>query len=325
MNINDITIKNYELDKAEETLKFLLEQKKEYISNSRAKNTVKSYKSDWKHFMQWCKHNQLSYLPTNDDAYSLYLSNLATRGFKVSTIRRRMSSIAQAHLVAGYPSPTTAHIKVVWAGIKRVHGTTEIGKLPVVVDIVRQMLNELPDKLQGVRDRAILLIGFAGAFRRSELVSLDIESISVVKEGLIVQVNKSKTDQEGKGESIGIPYGMFEQTCPVRAYINWIQAAGLKSGPVFRSINRHNQVSHTRLSDKSVALIVKRYINAVGLDEKLYSGHSLRAGFATTAAMLGKSERSIMDQTRHRSEAMVRKYIRMGSFFKENAAGNIGL
>ncbi|MNW33150.1 site-specific tyrosine recombinase XerD [compost metagenome] len=217
MNSNDITIKDNELDKAEETLKYLLEQKKEYISNSRAKNTVKSYKSDWKHFMQWCKHNQLNYLPTNDEIYSLYLSSLATRGFKVSTIRRRMSSIAQAHLVAGYPSPTTAHIKVVWAGIKRVHGTTEIGKLPVVVDIVKQMLNELPDKLQGVRDRAILLIGFAGAFRRSELVSLDIESVSVVKEGLIIQVDKSKTDQEGKGESIGIPYGMFEQTCPVRA------------------------------------------------------------------------------------------------------------
>ncbi|KJD42650.1 integrase [Paenibacillus terrae] len=320
-----MSIKSNELDKAEETLKFLLEQKKEYISNSKAKNTVKSYSSDWQHFTQWCKHNQLGYLPTNDENYSLYLSSLAIEGYRVSTIRRRMSSIAQAHLVAGHPSPTTAHIKVVWAGIRRVHGASEIGKLPVVIDILKLMLNELPDKLQGIRDRAVLLIGFAGAFRRSELVSLDIEFVSIVREGLIIQLNKSKTDQEGKGESIGIPYGSFEETCPVRAYIDWIQAANLKSGPVFRSINRHNQVSQSRLSDKSVALIVKRYVNEAGLDEKLYAGHSLRAGLATTAAMLGKSERAIMDQTRHRSEAMVRKYIRMGSIFKENAASNIGL
>lgn len=315
---NDLITTNLELEK-------LNEQAKKYLENAKSNNTIKSYQSDFKHFKEWCELNGLTYLPTNDKIYSWYLSSLVDDGLKLSTIRRKMSSIAQAHLIAGYPSPTTAQIKAVWTGIKRIHGFSETGKQPIVIDILKQMLAVLPNKLIGTRDRALLLIGFSGALRRSELVNLDVEHIGLTKEGMTVLIAKSKTDQDGKGETIGIPYGTLEDTCPVRAYVTWIKEAGISTGPIFRSVNRHNHVSDNRLSDRSVALVIKRYAEAIDLNKDDFAGHSLRSGLATTAAMQGKSERSIMKQTRHRSDAMVRKYIRMGSLFTENAADGIGL
>lgn len=275
--------------------------------------------------MKWCERFNLPSLPTNEETFAVYLTNLAHDGKKTSTIQRRMSAITRYHIEAGFPSPKTKRVKIVWAGIRRDLGTAEIGKLPVEIDTLKLMLNELPDSLIGIRDRSILLIGFAGALRRSEIVKLDIGDLKIVKEGLVLNIRHSKTDQEGKGESIAIPYGSNEETCPVRAFQAWIRASNIAAGPLYRSINRHHQINENRLSDRAVALIVKRYIEAIGLDERLYSGHSLRSGLATTAAMSGKSERSIMAQTRHRSEAMVRKYIRMGSLFVENAAADIGL
>ncbi|WP_260867111.1 site-specific integrase [Paenibacillus sp. Y412MC10] len=314
-----------ELDLAEIELAEIMDKTKEYLSKAKAQNTVKGYRTDFLQFKTWCEQYQLPYLPTNDQTYALYLSSLAIDGAKMSTIRRKMSSIAQAHSLSGHPSPTTAQIKAVWSGIRRVHGTAETGKQPILIDTLKLMLGVLPDKLLGVRDKALLLIGFAGALRRSELVNLDVEHITVTKEGLTLLIVSSKTDQEAKGETIGIPYGANDETCPVKAYVAWIKEAGIVNGPIFRPINRHNQVSDKRLSDKAVALVVKRYVEAIGLNKDDYAGHSLRSGLATTAAMQGKSERSIMKQTRHRSDAMVRKYIRMGSLFIENAASGIGL
>lgn len=310
---------------AEQTLHTLLKQTQDYVNNSKSENTLKSYRSDWRHFVEWCEKYNLPSRPTDEETYALYLSSLALEGKKASTIQRRISAITQAHTLVGFDSPTTTRVKTVWAGIRRMHGTVETGKLPITVDTLKEMLNVMPDKLIGVRDRALLLIGFSGAFRRSELVNLDVGDIEISREGLTIKIRKSKTDQEGKGEVIGIPYGLKEETCPVRAYLSWLETSNIQTGPIFRSINRHGHLSDKRLSDRSVALIVKRYIELIGLDEAKYAGHSLRSGLATTAAMLGKSERAIMNQTRHRSEAMVRKYIRMGSLFSENAASNIGL
>lgn len=310
---------------AEQTLHILLEQTQKYVNNAKSDNTIKSYRSDWRHFVEWCEKFGLPSRPTDEETYALYLSSLALEGKKASTIQRRISAITQAHTLVGFDSPTTTRIKTVWAGIRRMHGAVETGKLPITIDTLKEMINVLPDKLIGVRDRALLLIGFSGAFRRSELVNLDVKDIEISREGLTIKVRKSKTDQEGRGEVIGVPYGSKEETCPVKAYLSWLDASNVQLGPIFRSINRHGQVSDKRLSDRAVALIVKRYIELIGLDDSKYAGHSLRSGLATTAAMLGKSERSIMNQTRHRSEAMVRKYIRMGSLFKENAAANIGL
>jgi len=310
---------------AEKQLLLLIEQAKDYSKNAKSANTLKSYRKDWEHFTNWCETFSLNSLPANEDTFALYLSALAIDGYKASTIQRRMSAISVAHSVAGFESPTTSKVKVVWAGIKRSIGTAEKGKLPIVIDTLKAILQTLPQSLSGTRDRALLLIGFAGALRRSELVSLDVNDINITNEGLILNLRSSKTDQEGQGTPIGIPYGEFESSCPVRSYIAWLKASGIEYGPVFRPINRHGQLSDKRLSDRAVALIVKRWISEVGMNESDYSGHSLRSGLATSAAMLGKSERSIMEQTRHTSTTMVRRYIRMGSLFNENAAKNIGL
>ena len=186
------------------------------------------------------------------------------------------------------------------------------------------MVATLPDNLLGLRDRALLLIGFAGAFRRSELVSLDVEDVEECAEGLRVTLRRSKTDQEGAGEVKGIPYGRKLETCPVRALRAWLEAAGITAGPIFRSVNRHGQVQPGRLSDKAVALVVKRAAEAAGFDATRYAGHSLRTGLTTSAAAAGVQERDIMRQTGHRSVNMVRRYIREGELFRSNAAAQVG-
>ncbi len=179
--------------------------------------------------------------------------------------------------------------------------------------------------LIGARDRALILLGFAGAFRRSELVGLDVEDCAFGKDGLTVTLRRSKTDQDGAGRKIGIPYGSNPETCPVRTVQAWLEEAGSDAGPLFRSINRHGQVRTGRLSGIDVARIVKKLAVRAGLDPAKYAGHSLRAGHATSAAIAGASERSIMRQTGHRSVQMVRRYIRDGSLFRENSAGKLGL
>ena len=187
------------------------------------------------------------------------------------------------------------------------------------------MVAGLPEGLLGIRDRALLLVGFAGAFRRSELVGLDIADLDFNHDGLTVTLRRSKTDQEGEGRKVGLPYGSNPSTCPVRSLQAWIEASAIEAGPVFRSVNRHGRLQPDRLSDKAVALVVKRRAEAAGLDPSRYAGHSLRAGLATAAANAGVSERAIMAQTGHRSVQMVRRYIRDGSLFRENAAAKVGL
>ncbi|NHN34768.1 site-specific integrase [Paenibacillus sp. S3N08] len=299
---------------------------KTYQSASKADNTRKSYKTNWHHFEDWCEQHRLPSLPTNEETYGLYLTALANSGYKASTISRRMSTIATAHELAGHASPNTKNIRsVIWAGIRRLHGVEEKGKQPIVLEVLLPMLAAIPNSLLGARDRAMVLLGFAGAFRRSELVGLDVEDIGFVPKGLVVNIRRSKTDQEGKGQSIGIPRGTKPETCPVTAYQAWIEAAGLTSGPVFRPMNRHGAILPKRLSDRAVARVVKIYAAAAGLDETEFAGHSLRSGLATVSWQAGKSERAIMVQTRHTTVASVRKYIRPKSLFIENAADGIGL
>jgi integrase len=187
------------------------------------------------------------------------------------------------------------------------------------------MLATCEDGPLGIRDRALLLIGFAGAFRRSELTSLDVADLDFIGNGMTIRLRRSKTDQEGRGETVGIPWGANRETCPVLALQAWLDTAAITTGPIFRPIDRHGNIRPQRLSDRAVALIVKRHAEAAGLDAAKYSGHSLRAGLATSAAMGGASERAIMRQTRHRSLPMVRRYIREGDLFRENAAAQVGL
>jgi integrase len=236
--------------------------------------------------------------------------------------------ISQAHKAADLDtaSPTTSSlVRRTHAGIRRTLGTAQQGKAPALVDDLKRMLHKVPSTRVGLRDRALLLLGFAGAFRRSELISLDVADLEFTRAGLIVTLRKSKTDQEGKSRRLGVPYGSNEGTCPVRSLQAWLESAHIQEGPVFRSLDRFLRVQPGRLSDKAVALIVKKRAKAVGLDPARYAGHSLRAGLATSAAAAGASERMIMSQTGHRSADMVRRYIREGNLFTSNAAGMVGL
>ena len=210
-------------------------------------------------------------------------------------------------------------------GLRRELGTAPVRKKPVLVADLQEVLKRIPDSLPGKRDRALLLLGFAGAFRRSELVGLNVEDIEKTPDGMVVHIRRSKTDQEGQGREVGIPPGAADATCPIRAVSEWSAAAKISSGPLFRSVNRHGQVLPRRLSGEGVAMVVKRYIEKLGYDPARFAAHSLRAGLATSAAAAGKSERAIMNQTGHRSVTTVRRYIRDGNLFRENAAGKIGL
>jgi integrase len=297
----------------------------EFIQQSKAKNTLRAYRADWAHFESWCKSNGQSSLPAAGDTVALYVADLSAT-HKPATLTRRLSAISQAHQIAGLDTPTgSARVRLVMAGIRRTKGTAQIGKTPVLVEDLKRMMSRLPDGLLGVRDRALLLVGFCGAFRRSELVALDVADGSVTREGLTIMIRRSKTDQEAEGRKIGIPYAAHLETCAVRSLQEWFEKSGITEGPLFRPINRHGKMAAARLSAAAVGEIVKKYAASVGLDAADFAGHSLRSGLATSAAAAGASERSIMAQTGHRSLNMVRRYIKEGSLFRENAAATVGL
>ncbi|MHB9027104.1 MAG: tyrosine-type recombinase/integrase, partial [Armatimonadota bacterium] len=270
-----------------------------YIAASKAASTRRAYATDWRDFTEWCAWKGVPALPAAPATVAAYLSALADGGKKASTINRRAAAIRFAHKVAGYDSPTSsALVEATTAGIRRQIGTAQQGKAPAVTEDVRRMIATLPDTLRGTRDRALLLVGFAGAFRRSELVGLDLDDVTFCPEGMVVTLRRSKTDQEGEGQRKGIPCGTSEDTCPVRALQRWLEASGAmgsEPGPLFRAVNRWGGLGE-RLSPIDVARAVKKAARAAGLDARRYSGHSLRAGLATAAAAAGVRERDIMRQ-----------------------------
>lgn len=298
---------------------------RDYATASRSPNTRRAYEADWRSFSTWCQIRGFDALPAAAEAVALYLTDLADH-CKPSTLARRVTAIAQAHRSAGFASPTKDEVvRRVLSGIRRLHGTATRQVRPVVTEDLRRMVSVCGDDPAGIRDRALLLVGFAGAFRRSELAALDVGDIQKVRDGVIITLRRSKTDQEGEGRQIGVPYGSNPITCPVRAFQDWVDVAEITDGPLFRSISRHGNISEQRLSDKSVAMIIKRRAEEAGLDPTTVSGHSLRAGLATAAAAAGVSERVIAQTTGHRSMTVLRRYIRTGSLFTENAAAAVGL
>lgn len=296
-----------------------------YIDSAKADATVRGYRSDWRQFLAWCTERRLDALPAAPETVALYLT--AQAGVKATaTLQRHLTSISQAHQHAGHDTPTTAPVvRQTWRGIRRTFGTASVGKAPARTAEVRAMVATLDDRLISVRDRALLLVGFAGAFRRSELVALDVDDLADTADGLVVTVRRSKTDQEGAGETIGVPYGSDPSTCPVRAYRAWLEAAGITAGPVFRPVDRHSHMADRRLGDRAVAEVVKRCAAAAGLDPAQYAGHSLRAGLITAAAEAGVAERDIMRQSRHKSVPVMRRYIRGATVWQANAAAAVGL
>lgn len=302
-----------------------LEEARAYLRLARSANTRRAYRADWAGFSAWCEERGRESLPADPETLILYLTELA-RTYKAATLTRRLSAISQAHQAAGCASPTeVAAVRGVMAGIRRAKGTAAGAKQPVLIGDLKAMLAALPENLLGIRDRALLLVGFAGAFRRSELVALDWDDVEFTKDGLAVTIRRSKTDQAAEGRKIGIPYGHEAAACPFRALEAWRDRAGGDHGPVFRPLDRHGNALPGRLSDKGVARVVKRSVAASGGDPARFAGHSLRAGLATAAALGGASERSIMNQTGHRSLAILRRYIRDGSLFQENAVAKTGL
>jgi len=296
-----------------------------YIDAATAPNTRRAYRSDWDDFTRWCMAHGLLSLPATPETVALYLAALAAVT-KVSTVGRRLTAIAKAHRAAGYETPTKSEaVHLTMRGIRRTHGVAPNQKAPAVLADLRAMLAVLPNNLIGARDRALLLLGFAGAFRRSELVSLDVADLAFGERGLTVTLRRSKGDQEGEGAKKGIPFGRHALTCPVGAVRDWLDMSAISEGALFRPINRHGQVGEARLGDKAVALVVKRAAAAAGLDPAKYAGHSLRAGLATSAAAGGAQERHIMRQTGHRSVTMLRRYTRDGELFRDNAAAIAGL
>lgn len=288
-------------------------------------NTRRSYASDWNDFRNWCHRRSRVALPASPDTVGIYLT-ARSRTHKVSTLSRRLTTIGKVHRAWGKQNPVSdERVRRVWRGILRDKGEAPERKSPTLTSDIRKMVAELDDDLAGLRDRALLLFGFAGAMRRSDLVGLNVGDLKLAEEGFVVHVRRSKTDQSGKGRKIGIPYGEHAETCPVRAILGWLEKSGIERGAIFRKVNRHGQLEGERLSDRSVAEIVKRTCQAAKIDPKSYSGHSLRAGLATAAAMAGVEERVIQGQTGHKSLKVLRTYIREGSLFRNNAAKKVGL
>lgn len=303
----------------------LLEELARYEKKALPENTRRAYRNDWRDFRTWCERRQRMALPAKPETVALYLTARA-KTHKVSSLSRRLTVIGKIHGAAGKPNPVKdERVRRVWQGILRDKGEATSRKTPTLVTDLRKMLRALPEGLAGSRDRALLLFGFAGAMRRSELVALNFGDLVLTDDGFVVTLRRSKTDQTGKGRRIGIPYGEHEETCPVKAMLAWLEQSGIERGALFRKVNRHGQLEGPRLSDKSVALVVKRVLKAAGINPANFSGHSLRAGLATAAAIAGVDERAIQEQTGHRSLKVLRTYIREGSLFRNNAARKVGL
>jgi integrase len=309
---------------------FLLDAGRSYLAASKSDATRRAYSSDMATYVAWCRARGLHAVPGIPEAIAAYLAELAQLGRKASTITRAAAAIGEAHAAAGCASPReSAVVRAMLKGIRRRLGTAPRQKAPLLAgdlrDLVRRYL--AGGGLAAARDRALLLVGFAGGFRRGELVALDLDDVRFVDDGLEVFVRRSKTDQEGVGSKIGIPFGSAPDVCPVRALRAWLREldhvdvdAGDQPRPIFREVTRHGRVGRARLGAQAVARVVKRLAAAGGLDPDTFGGHSLRAGFITSAARAGKLERDIMRQSRHRSVVTVRGYIREGELFKDNAA-----
>jgi len=305
----------------ENNSKLSLKSKKR-LQKSKADNTLRAYESDWLDFYDWCAHAKLQALPAEPETIVNYINDLADNA-KANTVSRRLSAISENHKAASYLDNNPCRsglVRNALDAIKREKGTMQRGKSPVLMEDLQNMVVFFDTTdIAGIRDKALLLTGFMGAFRRSELVGIDIEDLTFTNEGVIILLAKSKGDQEGQGQYVAIPYSTSPTLCAVASLKCWLEFSQLQSGPLFRPLTKNKQLRNQRLTNQSVALIVKKYIGLAGLNAADFSGHSLRRGFATSAAQHDVDERSIMQQTRHKSEKMVRRYIEQGNMFKNNA------
>jgi len=309
-------------------IKALQEETLLNLKSSKANNTIRAYKSDFKDFALFCAQNGFKSLPSEPKIISLYLTHLSTKEAKMSTLKRRLVSIGVIHKLQGHYLDTK-HPSIIEniMGIKRRKGSFQKGKKPLLINDLKMLINVIDknhnEEIMRVRDRSIILIGFSGGFRRNEIVSLDYDDLDFVSEGLKINLKRSKTDQFGEGSVKGLPYFDNSQYCPVLSVKKWIEISNIEKGPLFRRFSKGSKLTDNRLTDQTVALLIKKYLKLAGIESKNYSGHSLRSGFATSAAESGAEERSIMAMTGHKSTEMVRRYIKEANLFKNNALNKI--
>jgi site-specific recombinase XerD len=285
------------------------------IRLSKSLNTIRAYKSDFNHFIEFCKKNSFKSLPAESKVVSFYLTHLSGTS-KVSTLKRRLASISVVHKLKGHYIDIKHPLIIEnLMGIQRKKGVFQKSKNPILINELKEIINVIEknntNELKKNRDKALILIGFSGGFRRSELVNIDLEDIEFTKEGLKIFIKRSKTDQSGEGMTKAIPYFKEKSFCPVIFLKKWIEVSNIKKGLLFN------------ISDKMVAILIKRYLSKAGFDSKKYSGHSLRSGFATVAADFGADEKSIMNMTGHKTTQMVRRYIKEANLFKNNPLNKI--
>ena len=308
-------------------LKSLHEDTLNNLKNSKANNTLRAYKSDFRDFGSFCNSHGLKSLPTEPKIIALYLTHLS-KSSKISTLRRRLVSISMVHKMKGHYLDMKHPIIIEnLLGIKRTKGSIQRGKKPLLINDLKAIINVITEQnikeIIKIRDITIVLIGFGGGFRRSELISIDFEDLEFVEEGLKITLRKSKTDQYGEGMVKGLPYFKNQIYCPVSNIKKWINISNIKSGPIFRRFTKGAKLLDKRLTDQTVVLLIKKYLKMAGIENTNYSGHSLRSGFATVAADSGADERSIMSMTGHKTTQMVRRYIQESNLFKNNALNKI--
>lgn len=300
----------------------------DYRTRAKSLNTMKAYRCDWAHFESWCSNSGIEALSATPDIIAGYVADIAA-SFRTGTVERRLTAIRHVLRQAGQSGyRDDPALRETVNGIRRANGTHQQGKSAISIALLRAMVERLPSSTAGLRDRALLLLGYAAALRRSEIVGLDVDDVEEAPEGLILHIRRSKMDQTGRGEEVGVVFGTSPATCSVRAFRAWLNSSGIKTGPVFRPIDRHGNVSHLRLSGAAVAQIVQRAALNTGMsaDEVARLGaHSLRSGHATAAARAGVPERSIANQGRWKSTRALRQYVRHGSLFVENSSASIGL
>ena len=309
-------------------IKALQEETLINLQSSKASNTVRAYKSDFSDFGLFCAQNGFKSLPSEPKVVSLYLTHLSTKDAKMSTLKRRLVSIGVIHKLKGHYLDTK-HPAIIEniMGIKRRKGSFQKAKKPLIINSLKKIINVIDqqkkEEIKKLRDRSIILIGFSGGFRRNEIVSLDYDDLDFVPEGLKLRIRRSKTDQFGEGFTKALPYFDSSQYCPVVSLKKLLDLSKIRSGPVFRRFSKGSKLSENRLTDQTVALLIKEYLNLAGIDSENFSGHSLRSGFATSAAESGVEERNIMAMTGHKSTEMVRRYIKEANLFRNNALNKI--
>ena len=300
----------------------------ENIKLSKSKNTIRAYKSDFLDFANFCKQNSLKSLPADYKTVSIYITHLFKNKQKLSSIKRKLVSVSVIHKIKGFYIDIKNPVIVEnFLGIKRQIGVAQKGKRPLTIENLKKIVNSINSNelclARKLRDKTILLIGFAGGFRRSELTNLNYEDLDFVNEGIKIKIIKSKTDQFGEGMIKAIPYFNNEEFCPIINLKKMLKICEINDGGIFRRISKSGKVSTNRLTDQNVALILKKYLTIAGLDNINFSGHSLRSGFATASSESCADERSIMNMTGHKSTEMVRRYIKESNLFKNNPLNKI--